>query len=555
MLIPIALLTGLAAAAASVTPAPSATINGTKYTGLVRNGLDVFLGIRYATAARFQPPVQYKPPSATLAATDAGPMCPQTDSSLTQGWPFSEDCLRLNVLRPAGAKPGSKHAVMVFIHGGSYWTGSKDMEIYQADAAVLAAAESGQPIVQVNINYRLNVFGFAQHPDLLAARATNLGLRDQRLALDWVRANIASFGGDPSRVTIYGQSSGGLSVGLHILSHGGRSSSSNNNSSASSPLPFRRGIMQSQALEEGITGTYTADATRRILAATKCDDGRKRQIACLKALSTEALLNATVDTYLDGPENNLGDIWLPQVDGDFLPDAPRALIRAGRFHRGVDAIVGWTEADLNIVTPGWVRTPEQTRQVIGQYLAGQPASVVDGLLALYPSSDFHDGTGSTVPLGAEFFRTGRVLRDLVMVCPPVLYARHMAAATPNVFLYNWNQSTTRTQLGVTHGAEVSYVFGNLTHPDFYGHRDPKPSAEDAGLRDRATRSWSAFAASGRPDRSGGCDGFASWRPAFGEGSKPQVFVAGGPAEGMVDGAAYERLGERCAYIEKHVNTD
>ncbi len=153
------ILAATAAAANSITPAPpTVTVNGTTYTGLIRNNVDVFLGLRYGRdtsgAQRFSPPRAFTPPPGTLAATDGGPACPQSD---TGGAPISEDCLRLNVVRPRDTGGSSKqHAVMVFIHGGGFWQGSKDEELYQPDAAVLESVRSGQPIVHVAINYRLN---------------------------------------------------------------------------------------------------------------------------------------------------------------------------------------------------------------------------------------------------------------------------------------------------------------------------------------------------------------------------------------------------------------
>ncbi|KAJ4151434.1 hypothetical protein LMH87_012135 [Akanthomyces muscarius] len=548
------LLAAATAAAATPAPAPAATVNTTTYTGLARNGVDVFLGIRYGQdtsgAQRFRPPRAYAPPAnaAVVAATDGGPACAQADSD---GAAISEDCLRLNVVRPKGSHPGSRHAVMVFIHGGGFWEGAKDEVLYEPDGAVLESVRSGQPIVHVAINYRLNVFGFAQHPDLLAEGSTNIGLRDQRLALEWVRANIAQFGGDPSRVTIYGQSSGGLSVGLHLLAH-----------APSSPPPFQRAIMQSTALEKGITGTYTAEAMSRVLSATNCSSTPEdHQVACLRALPMAALVAAAADTYSAAPDHNIGDIWLPQVDGDFLPDAPSALVRGGRLAGGnVSAVFGWCEDDMTVSTPDWVRTPQHTRRVVGDYLRGQAASVVDGLVALYPSGEFR-GAAAAAALGSEYYRTARIIRDLLMVCPPVMYARHLAAAATHdnsVFLYNWNQTMhPESPLRITHASELAYVFGNLSHPDLGGDGTDRPSPADARLRDRATRSWSAFAAAGRPDQGRGV--FDLWKPAFAAGGKDakggEVFIAGGPGEGMVDLAGYERLGERCAYIEKYVNID
>ncbi len=180
------LLAAATAAAATPAPAPAATVNTTTYTGLARNGVDVFLGIRYGQdtsgAQRFRPPRAYAPPAnaAVVAATDGGPACAQADSD---GAAISEDCLRLNVVRPKGSHPGSRHAVMVFIHGGGFWEGAKDEVLYEPDGAVLESVRSGQPIVHVAINYRLNgeVFPFrlsahmhvSPHPHTLQCAPTH----------------------------------------------------------------------------------------------------------------------------------------------------------------------------------------------------------------------------------------------------------------------------------------------------------------------------------------------------------------------------------------------
>lgn len=351
-----------------------------------------------------------------------------------------------------------------------------------------------------------------------------------------MRDNIASFGGDPTRVTIYGQSSGGLSVGLQLLAHGG-----------AAPVPFQRAIMESQALEEGITGNYTRDAMQRVIDKASCSSAASA-VQCLRDLSLDALMDATDVTYGDGLANNFGDIWLPQVDGDFLPAAPEDLVRAGRFARGVPAMIGWCEDDLTILTPPPPKTstPADTRRNIADYLPGQAASVIDGLLALYPSDEFY---------GVEFYRSARILRDLLMVCPPVFYGRHLASsgASPGVFLYNWNQTTLSIPgVGVAHTSELNYVFANLTHPNLAGGAPKPPTAADFALMHRATRSWAAFANGGDPGKGRGA--MTKFKAAFG-GNKEQLFIAGGPDEGMVGLDEYEQLGRRCEYIGKYVNTD
>jgi carboxylesterase type B len=125
------------------------------------------------------------------------------------------DCLNLNIVRPSGSH--SKLPVLIWLHGGSFFFNSNQEITSQPDGLVLRSVEIGTPIIHVSINYRLGVFGFAQSAALKADKSENLGLRDQRLALEWIRDNIEAFGGDPDRITLHGQSSGGVAVGIQSL--------------------------------------------------------------------------------------------------------------------------------------------------------------------------------------------------------------------------------------------------------------------------------------------------------------------------------------------------
>jgi para-nitrobenzyl esterase len=179
-------------------------------------GVEAFFGIRYAAppegARRWTPPQPPAVPAGTLVAAIPGPACPQPAS--TAPLPQSEDCLFLNVYVPAGEPADSKRPVFVWIHGGALITGTG--AIY--DPSVMVAENN---IVVVTINYRLGALGWLVEPGLLAAAsnffqnagdAGNYGLMDQQFALQWVQRNIARFGGDPKKVTVGGESAGGLSV-------------------------------------------------------------------------------------------------------------------------------------------------------------------------------------------------------------------------------------------------------------------------------------------------------------------------------------------------------
>src|SRR3984957_6727144 len=185
-------------------------------------GADVFLGIRYAAppegALRWTPPQRPAVPTGPVVAAIPGPACPQPAS--TAPLPQSEDCLFLNVYVPPHERADSKRPVFVWIHGGALITGTGALY----DPSVMVAESD---IIVVTINYRLGALGWLVEPGLLAAAsnffenagdAGNYGLMDQQFALQWVQRNIARFGGDPKKVTIGGESAGGLSVTSNLAS-------------------------------------------------------------------------------------------------------------------------------------------------------------------------------------------------------------------------------------------------------------------------------------------------------------------------------------------------
>lgn len=192
------------------------------YKGLYRNGIEAFLNIPYGQDTggehRFKPPRPYTfQPGSEVVAQSYGPSCPQPlgdelGAPLVLGnvTDTSEDCLNLNIARPQGTVAGDKLPVMVWIHGGSFWSGQNSEITVAPDGLILESVENGLPIVHVALNYRLGVFGFARSAALESEGSENAGLRDQRLAIEWVRDNIEHFGGDPDKITLAGQSTGGI---------------------------------------------------------------------------------------------------------------------------------------------------------------------------------------------------------------------------------------------------------------------------------------------------------------------------------------------------------
>ncbi|KID91942.1 Carboxylesterase, type B [Metarhizium guizhouense ARSEF 977] len=534
------------------------------YHGLSRNGIEVFLNIPYGQDTsgenRFRPPRPHSSPrGSAIDATAYGPACPQAlgpwvpPISLTNITKISEDCLNLNIARPAGkCVEGEKLPVLVYIHGGSFWAGSNEEITIRPDGMILESVKNGLPVIHVAMNYRLGFFGFARSDALRKEGSENAGLKDQRLALEWVRDNIAQFGGDPNKVTIFGQSSGGLSIGMHIMAYGG-----------SKPAPFQQAIAESQALEPGITGNFTTNAMQALVDHVGCNKthlGSAETIRCLRSFDTDEVLNASLATYQSDTAHNIGDIWLPSVDGDFLPAAPSQLIKEHRFSN-VTTMMGWCDDDVTFFTDANITTAQDTYDFLRAYAPDVSPDNISKLMALYPASDFPANAAANA--SSEFYRSARIFRDIVMTCQPLGYAEQIAAAGNTVYLYDWNQTILdpflsqvahRPGMGSIHTSEFAYIFGNLSHYDT-GDYDFAPSPSDYSLRDRGSRSWSTYASTGQPSLQGH-DTLQDFTPAFAQDGQVNIFVVGGPGEGLspIDGPratrALERqkLRPRCAFI-------
>ncbi|KOC11749.1 extracellular carboxylesterase [Aspergillus flavus AF70] len=217
---------------------PKAKVQNGTYVGVHNDhyNIDYFLGIPFAQPPignlRLAPPVSLNSSfSGTRNATNLQPACVQFQltaenkpQTATIDRAISEDCLTLNVYRPS--KCGDqKLPLLVWIYGGGYTQGSNSDPRYNLTFIVNNSVKMGKPIIAVAINYRLNGFGFLGGPVIQEQGLTNLGLRDQRLALHWIQENTAGFGGDKSKVTIWGQSAGAGSVGSQLLAYGGRNDS------------------------------------------------------------------------------------------------------------------------------------------------------------------------------------------------------------------------------------------------------------------------------------------------------------------------------------------
>lgn len=476
----LALATWAPAQAKRALPSPTIQTAEGPVTGTVTETMGTFLGIPFGEAPvgdlRWKPPQPRAPWTAPLDATHFGPSCAQPSSQ-------SEDCLFLNVFAPTKAlqaRGRRRYPVMVWMHGGAYFLGSGS----QFDPTELVT--TGDVIV-VTLNYRLGALGFLAHAALSAeapyAGSGNYGTMDQQLALRWVQRNIAAFGGNPERVTIFGESAGGNSVLAHLVS-------------PTAEGLFQRVISQSGTSEQRLPALADAEAVgRRFADAVGCPD---QTAACLRALPVDVLVSQ--QNRLGSPAL-LGIAATPNVDGYVLPKSIDAALESGDFHR-VSVINGTNRDEMRIYIGLYLNlvagplTPEQLPVVTGVFF-GDAAPAV---LAAYPEQDYPNTD----------LRYTALLTDHIFACPAFEADVAMAKLT-KVFAYEFADEHAPTlgfpaasfPYGASHGFELPYLF------DYAGFV-PAFTPEQQKLSDKMIRAWTNFAKNGRP---GG-----TWKPLKRSGS-------------------------------------
>ncbi len=470
---------------AGTRPAPEVTTSLGDLRGARGEGFQAFLAIPYAAppvgALRFQLPQPPAPWSGVRSAERRPSRCVQ--HALGLPLPGDEDCLYLNVHTP-DPRPESA-PVIVWIHGGGFVFG-EGLQTDDGTAGDLLAAQHG--VVVVSMNYRLGPFGFLSHPALTAEQGAsgNYGLADQQAALRWVRDEIAAFGGDPTNVTIAGESAGGMSVCAHMIAP------------ASAGL-FHRAITQSGLCDSALSPRAEAEADGEAFAARLGCDGAD-PLACLRAASADAIKEADDASAAAFTDLSRRRVWWPSVDGVVLPGDFRTRVEAGELHR-VPTIVGWNrdEGTLFIMLAEQAGTsvdPAAYDAAIDRF-ADLYGLTPEAIRAQYPSADYPDlGAAIAAPLG-----------HAGLACPSRRAARLLADAGVEVRVYWFTypdagfQLTPTRELGAFHSAEVQYVFG---HPAPLAVR--RFRGDDLALSEAMSGAWARFARSGDPSG----EGVPSW---------------------------------------------
>ncbi|CAG8958156.1 hypothetical protein HYFRA_00000506 [Hymenoscyphus fraxineus] len=531
---------------------------GVTYRGTVSDSVEQFQNIKYAHDTsgerRFAPLEPYDPLGNTIIdAKNPGPSCPQHQVAMppyfSETTEMSEDCLHLRIARPEGLNltQESKIPVVVWIHGGGVVKGSAYDPHTDPHNLVKLSLMDGKPIIFAAINYRLTIFGFARLPLLKDQKSLNVGMRDQRLGLEWIQAHFQDFGGDPDRITVYGLSAGATSISLQTMVYGGEKG-----------VPFQQAWVMS-----GPPGT-SLNMTSRVTALHTAAVGKEagcaelpdlKLVECLRAVPMQELLHAALQYSVSNfPPAGLFT-FVPSVDDDFLPDSPSKLVRAGRFVKGIRMVLGWTQEDgATNAGPGHlIQTEGDIAKALKTFSAALTADQISHLLDLYPVPSFEEElnnyqnrkTPQDPEISVHFFRLSRILRDLLFTCSSINFGYEMSKQTratldPNfdaVRLYSLNQSILTPMfhgagmpyISIPHGSDTNYIFNGL-------FPEGEVSASDKELSERFSRSFINFAYTGNPiaeDPSKG-KGFETWPEAFGNGrdlSKLQSFVIqviGGP---------------------------
>jgi len=451
--------------------------------GVEEDGLRVFRGIPYAAppvdGLRLRDPQPVASWPGVLDASRFGPACPQSTVAvvdwLSQTDDTDEDCLTLNVW---AHDDGTAKPVMVWLHGGAFFYGAGSQDMYDGSAI------AHEDVVVVSINYRLGALGFLAHPELGAQVGNdnpgNFGLKDQVAALQWVQDNIATFGGDPDNVTVFGESAGAISTCILAT------------------LPATDGLMH-KGIGQSIVGCHalptatTAGAiggvapgeqARDAVASVGCE-GASDLLACLQDVPVNdfvGLVSAT-DILVDPTAS----FPMPYIDGSFVPEAPADVYARGEAD--IPMILG-TNGDeatmfLALSAPAtWFGVDDAVTELLGTDV------YTDDVLDLYSVWDF--------PLPQDAFLT--FATDAMFSCPNRALADAQSTGE-SVYLYEFQErSLTTLALGSHHALELPYVFGTYSSLGIL-----IPTASDVALGDEMRGAWTDFARDGDP-------GWPAWAP-------------------------------------------
>jgi para-nitrobenzyl esterase len=447
-------------------------------------GVRAFLGIPYGAppvgAKRWTAPTPAAAWTGVRKADKFGSRCIQTTpfpDMVFRSAAESEDCLYLSLWTPAKGA-GERLPVMVWIHGGGFFSGASDEGRHEG------ASLASRGVVIVEINYRLGILGFFAHPQLTAESARkasgNYGLLDQVLALHWVKDNIAGFGGDPGNVTIFGESAGSLAVSALMAS------------------PLSAGLFQ-RAIGESGAFFYSGQLPMATLA--KAEQAGTALGSAVGATSIAALRAKAPADLVKVASANPTRFW-PIIDGYFLTEDPWTTFAAGRQHHA-PLLAGWNSAEI--------KAPPTTVAVFTAQLKTAFPNDQDAASKVYPAGSDREASQSAVALASDNFIVYGTWKWI---------EAHAATGRSAVYRYLFDQivptatgDPAPTDPGAGHASEIEYVFNTLDS------RKLAWRPADRKVADMMGAYWTNFAKKGDPNGAG----LAAW-PAWSAAAGPRQLM-------------------------------
>jgi para-nitrobenzyl esterase len=463
----------------------TAKVTGGEVQGIVTEGISIFKGIPFAAPTagdlRWKAPAPVQPWTGVKKADAFGPACMQPPNSQGNTSPVSEDCLYLNVWTPA-KESAEKIPVIVWIYGGGFSGGSTSISMYDG----MGFAKKG--VVLVSVAYRVGPFGFLAHPELSRESGKGsgaYGLLDMIAGLEWVKQNIARFGGDPSKVTIFGHSAGGMAV----------------NMLAASPVAkglFHRVICMSGGSFAPLQTSNQGGIGMGIPALALAESSGEAFLKKLGVADIKAARALSAEDVQKGAGGGMGGGFRPAADGYVIPSDLYSLYQAGRFN-DTPILIGHTSDELgSFGGRGNMSVAQFESQIKSQY--GPHA---DAILSVYPHSTDAEAAKSSKGLS----------RESTFSWSTWTWARMQTQnGKGNAYEYYYDYHAPDVD-GSGHGSDVPYAFQTLS-----GGRGGAPKPEDLKLSDLISSYWVNFAKTGDPNGAG----LPKW-PAFTD-SNPQSMV-------------------------------
>jgi para-nitrobenzyl esterase len=463
-----------------------------KIAGYIDNNIFNFKGIPYAEAERFMPPVKVTPWKGVRSTRSYGPVCPidvastvlNDEMEFVQQHNFAnmnENCLNLNVWTQ-GINDGRKRPVMVWLHGGGYTAGSS-CELPTYDGLNLSKTSD---VVVVSVNHRLNVLGFL---DLSGVSdkykySANAGMLDLVAALEWVKANIANFGGDPGNVTIFGQSGGGGKVCTLMQ------------------MPKAKGLFHKAISQSGAAGGLKDKNTTSLvgfaileelgLKPNQVDSLRKVPYTKLLAAGNSAVRKVAAKL---GPQGGLMGMlgWAPSLDGDVIP-FQTGTPEAEAISKDIPLMIGTNKNEFAPFMGNPIK-PNASEAEAKEVLQKRYVDKADAYIAAFKKAFPNDSKPSAM-----------MDVDLMFRPMSILFANQKSAvkdaAPVYMYLFTWQSPILDGKLKAVHCMEIAFVFNNIAR----NRQQSGDSKEAYALADLMSKTWARFAATGNPNG----DGLPQW---------------------------------------------